>query len=100
LEGIVFAILAKPLASKLIKGRYDLEDFAVTRNHPRFPKDKYTLLSDNADVATELLADEEVLAALWASTGRAEKDVGADGFSVPLIESIVITDQLKELPAT
>ncbi|KAJ3332279.1 Coiled-coil domain-containing protein 47 [Blyttiomyces sp. JEL0837] len=97
IEGCVFAILNKNLAPNLIKARYDLQDFANARTHPRLPKNQYVMVTDAPEFAAVVMEDEDIVTALWASTGLSEKGEG-EAFDVPLIESIILTDQVAELP--
>ncbi|KAJ3413044.1 hypothetical protein HDV05_008565 [Chytridiales sp. JEL 0842] len=97
LQGTVFALIDKTQASRIEKSRYDLADFALSRNHPRLPKSKYVLMSDCPEFAQAVMADEEIVSQIWASTGLTEDGKGK-AFVQPLIESIIISDQLVDLP--
>ncbi|KAJ3096739.1 hypothetical protein HDU97_005605 [Phlyctochytrium planicorne] len=99
LEGIVFAILPKATSAKIIKSRQDLSDFAVAKSHPRFPKEHYVMLTDAPEFVAAIMDDDRIVNTLWASLGLNEKGEGKL-LKTPVIESIILTDQEKELPAS
>ncbi|KAI8844856.1 hypothetical protein BC829DRAFT_399917 [Chytridium lagenaria] len=96
LEGLVFSVLSKRASARIIKGRYDLTDFAIGKTYPKLPKE-YVVMTDAPEFAAALADDERFISTLWASLGLNEKGEGK-AFRLPVIESIIVTDQGKDLP--
>ncbi|KAJ3112104.1 hypothetical protein HDU96_004939 [Phlyctochytrium bullatum] len=99
LQGLVFALLPKRTSNKIVKKRFDLQDFTNPRSHAKFPKDHYVLLTDCPEFANVLFEDESFLNTLWASVGLNVKGEGKQ-LRFPAIESIILSDQHKVLPNT
>ncbi|KAI8622776.1 hypothetical protein BC830DRAFT_1162664 [Chytriomyces sp. MP71] len=102
LPRLFFAIIAKDQYPNIKRKRYDVAEFGVTVKLPvGFPKDHYVVLTDAPELANAILADSEIVDTLWAAAGSEPGSKTDPAFLVPLLESLIITDQgkLAELPA-
>ncbi|KAJ3233725.1 hypothetical protein HDU81_002047 [Chytriomyces hyalinus] len=103
LPRLFFAIIAKNQYPNIKRKRYDVADFGALAKLPAsFPKEHYVVLTDAPELANAILSDTEIVNALWAAAGLEPLSKAEPTFFVPLLESLIITDQgrLAELPAT
>jgi hypothetical protein len=96
-DSIVFGILPKSSASKMTKERWDLDQFAKSRDVAGFPKSDYVLLTENHEVTGPLVQLESFKKALWNSLGLDQNGKGTQ-FSHPILEQVVYSDITSTKP--
>jgi hypothetical protein len=99
-DPICFAFLAKTDSKRILKERWDLDNFSKQFSLQSFPKDAYQVRSDNQEFIAKLWQLTSLKKTLWKSIGLTEKGVQIKqkGYEASVMKPIIEQITLSDLP--
>ncbi|KAI8918008.1 hypothetical protein BC831DRAFT_516334 [Entophlyctis helioformis] len=98
-DPFVLSILPFRTNNKIVKSRWDLNNFTKPRDLPGMPKDEYQLATDAPEFSNALWKNEKIRAMLFKSLGLSATGEGTPA-KYPMIDEIIFSDLPKTKPET